>query len=287
MTNRIDSIAIIIVMFNPKKEDIDNVERLSKCYTGVIVDNSPSATFQNDTIHKMQYIALNENVGIAKAQNIGIQKSLQNKDIEYIVFLDQDSTASDSYPLDITKAYETIRLNVHKLAFLGPRLENKENGKEYKSILHQEVEAANSFILRNEIISSGGCTTREAIDDIGLNLEKLFIDYVDFEWCWRAKSKGYVCGITSQVVIQHHVGQQTMYIGGYTIIVSSPIRYYYQYRNFIWLLRKRYVPRIWLLKNGIKKIAALFYFPLFIKNGMQCWKHMMRGIGAGITQKGI
>ena len=27
--------------------------------------------------------------------------------------------------------------------------------------------------------------------DVGLMDESLFIDWVDFEWCWRAKSKGY------------------------------------------------------------------------------------------------
>ena len=154
--------------------------------------------------------------------------------------------------------------------------------REYKSVIHKEKALSPHFILKREIISSGGCTTREIMESVGPRDNRLFMDYVDFDWCWRAKSKGYICGITPDVTILHMVGQNTIYIGGYTIIVSSPVRYFYQFRNYMWLLRKNYVPLQWKINKGLKNIAQFIYFPILIKSGFACWKQMVRGFIAGL-----
>ena len=279
------SVAVVIVLYQPHKEDIANVIRLSNVFVGVIIDNSQEKTFKDEQLGKMQYIPLKENVGIAEAQNIGIRYIFNHTDATHIVFLDQDSTVPTTYADDIAKSFNRIKLNVPNLAFLGPKTENKITGKEYKSIIHQEKSLTPEFILKREVISSGGCTTKEVLKTVGLNDSKLFIDYVDFDWCWRAKSKGLVCGITPNITIKHMVGQKTIYIGGYTIIVSSPNRYYYQFRNYLWLLRKKYVPLQWKINKGIKHIAQFIYFPIFIKSGFSCWKYMVKGFFAGITLK--
>lgn len=284
MTNKQDNIAIIIILFNPKREDVDNIKRLSIRYEGVIVDNSCPAIFNEDKVNRMYYIAMKDNVGIAKAQNIGIQKALQNNDIDYLVFMDQDSTMSDSYPTDIVAEFKNISSSVPNLAFLGPRINNKETGKEYKSIIHKDKKTTAQFIPRREVISSGGCTTREIMSVVGYNDESLFIDFVDFEWCWRARSKNYVCGISSNIIINHKVGRKTLSIGGFFIIISAPFRYYYQFRNHLWLIRKKYVPLQWKINIGIKHLARLLYFPLFIESGIECWKYMIKGIAAGLKR---
>jgi rhamnosyltransferase len=165
---------------------------------------------------------------------------------------------------------------------LGPSVENFETGEEYKSVIHKEQVTDIGFIPRREIISSGSCTTIECLKEVGLNDGRLFIDYVDFEWCWRANSKGYVCGITSNLSISHHVGQKTINLFGYLIIISAPGRYFYQFRNYLWLIRRNYVPLQWKIAMGIKSVARLIYFPLCIPSGVACWKNMLKGIRAGL-----
>ena len=281
--NPVLNVAVVIVLFNPSDEEAGNVRRLSEAHHGVIVDNSPQPAFSGGQTGNMHYIALRENAGIAKAQNIGSRYLLDNTNATHIVFLDQDSTVADSYPQDIANYFEKIRAEVPQLAFLGPATENKETGKEYRSVIHKDHALSADFIPRRELISSGGCTTRGALETVGLNDERLFIDYVDFEWCWRARRKGYVCGFTPCLTIRHMVGQKTIYIGGYTIIISSPVRYYYQFRNHLWLSRRGYVPLQWKINKGIKHLARLFYFPILIHTGFACWKNMMKGIYAGLT----
>ncbi|MBR1799956.1 MAG: glycosyltransferase family 2 protein [Bacteroidaceae bacterium] len=277
------NVAAVIVLYNPSKEETANVRRLSGAHNGVIVDNSPEPAFQGDRLGKMHYVSLQENMGIAKAQNIGCRYVLDHTDATHIVFLDQDSTVPDSYPEEIVNCFEKIKRDFPRLAFLGPATENKETGKAYKSVIHKDHALSADFIPRRELISSGGCTTREVLEAVGLNDERLFIDYVDFEWCWRARSKGFICGFTPNVTIKHMVGLKTIYICGYTIIVSSPIRYYYQFRNHLWLLRRSYVPLQWKINHAIKHLARLIYFPIFIKSGCKCWINMVKGLAAGIS----
>lgn len=281
----IPSVAICIVLYQPQDDDIKNVVRLSNIFPGVVVDNSNDKSFEGDKIGLMHYIALHYNAGIAEAQNIGVKYIFSNTNASHIIFLDQDSTVSTTYADDIAKTFNRIKQDVPNLAFLGPKTENKLTGKEYKSVIHQDKPITSEFILKREVISSGGCTTREVLETVGLNDSKLFIDYVDFEWCWRARSKGFVCGITPRITIKHMVGQKTIYIFGYTIIVSSPIRYYYQFRNYMWLLRRNYVPVQWKINKGIKNIAQFIYFPILIKSGAACWKYMIKGLFAGLKIK--
>jgi len=43
--------------------------------------------------------------------------------------------------------------------------------------------------------------------------EDLFIDWVDFEWCWRARKKGYKIIGNANVVITHQLGDAAVTIG--------------------------------------------------------------------------
>lgn len=275
--------AVIIILYNPSENAKANVIRLAEVSLGVIVDNSPDRSLEGEDMGMMHYMPLQKNVGIAEAQNIGMRYIFDHTDATHIIFLDQDSDVPITYAEDIANAFDSIKRNFPNLAFLGPKTENKETGKEYKSVIHKEKALSSHFILKREVISSGGCTTREILETVGMNDSKLFIDYVDFDWCWRAKSKGYVCGVTPDITIVHMVGQKTIYIGGYTIIVSSPIRYFYQFRNYMWLLRKKYVPLQWKINKGIKHLAQFIYFPILIKSGFSCWKYMIKGFFAGVT----
>lgn len=279
--DRID-FAIIIVLYNPSEEDINYIKGLSSKYSGVVVDNSNKRTFSDFSVNKMDYIYNKGNLGIAKAQNIGLELLLRNVDFQYFVFLDQDSRVDILFPKDLVRKYKLIKEKVQNLAFLGPTVINKTNGIKYKSIFHKDKYYFKDFILRREIISSGCCVSRSVLDSVGLSEANLFIDYVDCEWCWRANNRGYVCGVLPDLSINHRVGRQDIYLWKYEIIVSAPRRYYYQYRNYLWLLRRPYVPTQWKIAMGIKSFLRFIYFPIIIKDGFECWKYMAKGFGDGI-----
>lgn len=274
--------ALVIVLFHPTADDLRQLRRVSQRYEGVIVDNSETRSFDEEEVGLMHYIPLHKNAGIAHAQNVGILHAMEHFESDYIVFMDQDSRWQDDYVERITQTYASLLQKGIRLSALGPTVLRREGGEEYQSVIHKKQFVTDDFILRPHIIASGCCIRKELFLEVGTFEDDLFIDFVDDEWCWRAKTKGYVCGITPQVSIDHKIGQKELHIGKYVIILSAPFRYYYLYRNYLLLSRRSYVPLQWKLSYGVKFFARFFYFPLFIDNGRECWKYMWRGIKDGI-----
>lgn len=279
-----NELAIIIVLFNPNAEELSNIRNIARSYDGVIIDNSSLASFADSKVGKMEYFYDGKNKGIAEAQNIGIKRCLQKENVKYILFLDQDSEVNPDFPVQMVEEFKRVQHFHPNLILLGPTVLRKTNNQKYKSVIHKDVEHEEGFIVRRDVISSGSCIWKQHIKDVGLNDESLFIDFVDYEWCWRAEAKGFTCGISDNITIKHKVGQRELkFPFGYRVILSSPIRYFYQYRNYLWLCLRNYVPTQWKIATGIKLLSRLIYFPLFVKTGIKCWKYMIKGIVAAIN----
>ena len=283
---RIDKgrIGVVIVVFHPDEEVIK--AKLLRLGTEVririaVVDNTPDAELHLSQAN-VTYIPLRRNTGIANAQNRGIEY-LAAQGCTHIVFFDQDSEYTAQYVSAITDEYDRISKHKEKLFLLGPRVVNKTNGEAYRSVVHAERETTDGFTVKREIISSGSCASTEKLLDVGMLDARLFIDFVDFELCWRAEAKGYVCGTTAKVTLPHKVGERELrFPRGYRVIISAPFRYYYQYRNHLWLCRKAYVPMQWKVNRGLKNMLRTLYFPFCVKGWRSILKFMFRGIYDGM-----
>lgn len=275
-------VGVLIVLFHPDEAIIKaKAMRLGNDFCTVLVDNSPGNGVDLGG-ENVKHIALHANTGIANAQNRGIEY-LASQGCTHIVFFDQDSEYTSQYVSAIADEYDRIGKHNEKLFLLGPRVVNKTNGEAYRSVVHAEQEETNGFIAKREIISSGSCASTEKLLDVGLLDARLFIDFVDFEICWRAEAKGYMCGITTNVPLPHKVGERELrFPHGYRVIISAPFRYYYQYRNHLWLCRKAYVPVQWKVNRGLKNMLRMLYFPFCVKGWRSILKFMLRGIYDGM-----
>lgn len=276
-------IGIIVVLYNCSDLNIDS-NQIPDNSLLIAVDNTPHQNLNMNINDNLIYIPLGENRGIADAQNIGI-KEAQNSGCTHIIFFDQDSVIPEGYIEKIVNEYERIKQQQPNLFLLGPSIYNGRNGVEYKSKIHTDTPTNYDFIPRREIISSGSCVDINKIQQIGTLDSSLFIDLVDFEWCWRANAKGFQSGITPKVTITHFVGQQEYYFLKQLIIISSPIRYFYQTRNYLWLLRRSYVPISWKINNGIKRIFFPITFPFKVKQWREIYHNIINGFIAGLKFK--
>jgi rhamnosyltransferase len=75
--------------------------------------------------------------------------------------------------------------------------------------------------------------------------EKLFIDYVDNDYCYRAKLAGYKLLKFTNVTLIHQLGKmvnassyKSLYLLKKKKVVHPPIRCYYMYRNMLYLVEK-------------------------------------------------
>lgn len=275
----------VIVLYYPNLNDIKRMIDLLKLdgIGIVIVENTPDVV--NSSLTKLAesnrgvfYFPLKENKGIAFAQNRGIDYVRSEKLATHIFLLDQDTLIESGMIKKMCFEYQRIESCGINIAALAPTLINKETKIVYKK---KVLKDGDDYFITDKVSSSGSLINVNTFNRVG-NLEnELFIDLVDSEWCWRAKKYNYQCCITHKVSIEHPIGEMNKSIMGYKIIVSAPFRYYYQYRNWIKMMFRDYVPIDWKVKTSIKNIIFIIYYPFFIRKGMKCFRFMVRGIRDG------
>jgi rhamnosyltransferase len=114
------------------------------------------------------------------------------------------------------------------------------------------------------LITSGSVVNLTLFDEIGGFDEALFIDEVDLEYCYRAKTKGYKIIKFTHIFLQHSLGKisyfRSLKSGKLTPrTLHSPLRVYYMLRNYLYVAKlypnqfnESAVIRKKALKNRIK-----------------------------------
>lgn len=269
-----DKVILIIVFYNPTNTQIENANNMALRNRVLVVDNS---NLTLDKKHHFKYISLGGNKGIAAAQNVGIEYA-KKLHVKYVLFFDQDSNLDESFVDNIVAEYERLRVLDPKIVMLGPSIVDSRSGQLYKS---NNLDCGKPT-KRDAIISSGSIVETECFNKVGNLDETLFIDYVDFEWCWRATSKGYSIYSTPNIVLQHSIGENYHNYNGFVVNVSSPIRYFYQYRNTALLLKRGYVPLKWKIKSVLRKLADFIIIPFFAEKKFATLGYMIKGTIVGV-----
>jgi rhamnosyltransferase len=279
-------IGCIIVLYNPNISMLFEIlkEVSDQVSTVYIVDNSTTdnkldfSSYENVVFKK-----LGNNIGIASAQNMGLNFF---KDYDFILFLDQDSIPSKNLVAKLLKNYQFLLNKKINVGAVGPRPFNRAENTKYEGSIKKGKKIYHNITEVGELISSSSLIAVENFNQVGLLEDGLFIDVVDHEWCWRASAIGnYRFFIIEDVLLSHQLGECDKKFLGININIPAPIRTYYQFRNYIKLLNRKYVPLYWKLSNGIKYFIKYFYYPLCINDGKKYLKYMNKGIYDGVKNK--
>jgi rhamnosyltransferase len=285
-------ICAVMVCFYP---DIRELENHMKSIIGqvdklIIVDNSEEPTkrdpwTERNHENKIEWIALRANLGIGAAHNVGIKMALEQS-FEGIVLLDQDSNPPDNLVSSLVAGVQFLEGHGVKVACIGPEIFNKNTNENYIPLVNKGLQFNEHFSEKDVLISSGTLLLSKAVKEIGLMDESLFIDLVDFEWCWRAKNYSYKVFSTNQVRMGHMVGQKNIKILNlYNLLIPSPIRHYYQFRNTLLLIQKGYVPKYWKFKALAERGIDCIVYPLFVSPRLQRIRYIIRGIIDGFANR--
>ncbi len=250
----------LIITFNPVIANVTNLVKtlLLQNVKVVIVDNNSKNKSEFDSFISTHIIFLEDNLGIAKAQNVGIDYA-KNDNAEYIVFFDQDSAICDNFISDLMFDYKQLETQGLKIGAIGPRFIDDRHDFYYKTInlsksgFRKKMDVSNITqpIHSSLLISSGSLISVETLKNVGLMRENYFIDYVDTEWCIRAESQGYKNYMSSKAVMRHTIGDKILQFGFFNVPVHSPFRRYYRVRNAMYMLHEPHVPFLLFLREMI------------------------------------
>ena len=181
----------VVVLYNPDEQVRKNInsyiDSLDILY---VVDNSSvdnSKMFSGD---KLVYLPNNDNLGIARALNIGAQRAIGDG-YDWLLTMDQDSmfTAQD---LDKLKAFLDlaekegsvcggVSADYEKIGLVSPFHRTKFNQNEVLSGIDSPL----------MVMTSGNIINLKAYSEIGGFKDWLFIDTVDFDYCLNLRNHGY------------------------------------------------------------------------------------------------
>jgi rhamnosyltransferase len=193
------------------------------------------------------------NLGVARGLNLGVEQARASA-FGWILLLDQDSDLHDGMLrslIEVRAAYpEPRRVAVIGAGFgeeTDPACEPGalEPGAPLPAAGWEEVES---------VITSGSLIPLAVHAAVGPFRDEFFIDYVDSEYCFRARAKGYRVIRTTQPLMSHTIGAPTRHtVFGVSKWTTnhSPDRRYYIARNDTVMLREYggYKFGSWALKS--------------------------------------
>ena len=121
------------------------------------------------------------------------------------------------------------------------------------------------------LISSGSCVNLRYWDEIGPMEDDLFIDFVDLEWCIRARRKGFSLYGIPWVQMRHSLGGEPIRVLGRAYPSHSATRHYYLFRNAVALIVRPSVPWSWKSSELPKLPVRLCIYGLFLRPR---WRHV-------------
>ena len=252
----------ILVTYKPSIEQLKLTinSLISQVDKIVVVKNSNEELYLDD--NKICQIQLEHNMGIAYAQNRGIEYAL-NGNATYILFSDQDTIYPEDFTLKSLACFE--RHNKEYIAAIVPLFYN-ENKQQYAQVSISKNKAIKPIIGHDyeleHAISSGSFVSVSAIKKNGLMNERLFIDWVDTEWFWRARQNGMkiICDTTN--IINHTMGDSFKTVLGRRIVVYSDFRNYFFFRNGFYLLYHSHLFNLseWIGFHNFLFLKSILFF---------------------------
>ena len=240
-------LTVAVVLYNPD----DTVKANILSYTALakkiyLIDNSTCVVDWIDELRKhanIEYLSMHGNQGIAAALNTGARQAIKDG-AEFLMTMDQDSRFSpDVFKVYIDEAWKIFMGN-DKVAVCGINYDG------YSQKTNSDVEVA------DEVITSGMIIRLDVMKKVGFFIEELFIDYVDYEYCYRIRKNGYVCMMINKCKLQHQIGGMNPIVK-YGIHFKNhnehnSVRQYYMARNAIYVIAKYPLQGIKWIKNLIK-----------------------------------
>jgi len=234
-----DNVVAVIVTMQPKSDVIHHIETLiGQGVRTVVVDNGTDAGASPilDSIAALgavEVIRNPVNVGIARALNQGAEAAI-NAGADWLLTLDQDAAPG---PEIIRVAGGTFDAypQPDRIAVIG------STSTADAARPTRPVEPGQTWIEARTVITAGSFVSMVAFRALGGYRDDLFVDYVDIEFCLRARARGYRVVASRTPAMTHRIGRPTKRrIGPRAVTPTnhSALRRYYITRNRIIVWRR-------------------------------------------------
>ena len=288
----IDNLCSIIVTYQKNIKQFSKIieHHQDNFHQVIIVNNSPEIILSS--LQSSQVTIINNpcNIGLSAALNVGV-KEAKRLGFKIVALFDQDTLLPDDFSQNMLQMINAYSSN-KQVAVFAPNYFNHVtdtygsiiNFKPFR-LIRSTPNKKETVTYPQYVITSGSFIPISSLDDIGLMREELFIDFVDVEWCLRARARGYAIVSFPQVEIAHHLGDSSVSYMGTHYPIHSPLRMYYYFRNAMYLYRLREIDWNWRLVDSARNLFRFLFYMLFVKNRATYFKYIIKGYYHGLIKK--
>lgn len=242
----------------------------------IVVDNASvdgASALVAERYPQTTVLRMPQNLGTGGALAAGLTYAALEKKHDWVWMFDQDSVPAPDALAAMLEEIQGFGGEAGEIGMLAaiPIDENMETSstpwfwrnrfvKPLPELLRQPV------FLTDLIITSGAMVRRQVVEDIGLPRTDFFIDFVDYEYCLRARKRGYKIAVITRAKLRHEVGKvHKLNFLGRTHIWSEhhPFREYYYSRNLaysVWWLYPNLAAKGFLLLHLMRRAVGVLLF---------------------------
>lgn len=241
--------AIITVNWNGKhllKELLPSLEKQTyRNFITIVVDNSSSdgsAEFLRKNFPWAKVIVMKKNTGFTGGNNAGLEEAMKNKDIKYLITLNNDTIADRNWLRNLVKAAEAEK-NIGSCSSKVLYLYNKDIIDTAGIAIYKDghaqsrgsMEKASKYSKKEEVFGASAVAAlwkREALEKTGLFDDLFFMYQEEVDLAWRLRYAGYKSMFVPDAIVYHaHSASSKPF---------SPLKAYYSERNRLWLVFKNF-----------------------------------------------
>ncbi|WP_427310845.1 glycosyltransferase family 2 protein [Cupriavidus sp. H39] len=294
------STAAVVVTFNPDEPVFRRLLQatLRQVGTVVVVDNgsvgidvAAMCSSEDAGAGRIRYVPLGTNLGIAAAQNRGIEAA-KAAGAEYVLLLDHDSVPADNMVAALRQADRQLRDAGVEVGAVGAVAHDRRTGTTSKvvrmvrgRVQRLASQTSEPYIEADFLIASGTMIAISVLERHGMMNEGYFIDHVDTEWCLRVKARGMRLFAIPRARLEHALGDHVVrvWLGRWREVpVHSPARDYYMFRNTVRMLLTTPMSLAWRITHVFRLSQFAVFFGLGMSPRLKRIRLMTRGIVDGI-----
>jgi rhamnosyltransferase len=286
-------VAVVVTYFPDVSVTLRNLDAIRRQVDAVVVVDNGSA----DALWKqldagidagIKRIRLDRNLGIAKAQNLGAEWA-RSQAATHLVLFDQDSQPSPGTLGVLISAWQSLAEKGVAVGMIAPVFSDERQANPVPFFRLRDGKA--SWVLCDDssplleidtAIASGTLIPMEAMAATGGMNEAMFIDLVDMDWCFRARSLGLRNFCACRARLNHRLGDAPRKLLNREVVSHSPLRNYYFFRNAVWLFRQDYIPAAWKAAVARQLLRRYLVYPVLLAPRWQYLGKMTLGIWHGL-----
>ena len=266
-----NSITIVITSFRSDKKIINCLNSVSSKYKVIVIENSNNFSIKTkleDQYENVTCILAGENLGYAKANNLGLSKVKTN----YALILNPDTIINEN---TIEKFFDVTK-KIDDFAIIAPAAQDEKND-DNNCKRFVEVESVKGFAMFLKL---------SEFNDIGFFDDNFFIYLEEIDLCRRLKKKNKKIFLDPAIKIYHQGGSSHDEIYNFEMELS---------RNWHWMwstfyFKKKYNGYFFALNSVLRKLVSsiikyFFYSIVYNKRKKLIYKYRLSGLFNSILGK--